>query len=416
MLQPLSSLPLDSLAKTSGFVRRRPRKLSLEAFLQSILLALYQPSHSFQSWAAQLSALQSELFSKQALHRRCGNGLVNFLELLLATVLGSFMRRNGPTELFERFGRVLLQDSTALALHPSLAKHFPACGNQHQTKLASLKIQAIFELCSQSWVHFELGSLTDNDQKASALILSHLQPGDLVIRDLGYAVLRVWRQIAQRGAYFLSRWRSDFALFDPQTQQPLDLLDLLQNHSQLSIELLVGAKERLPVRLVALRLPAQLAAQRRPRARANARRDRTLRLTKRYLKLLDWTILLTNLTPSQLSAQQLLEAYSCRWQIEVLFKTWKSHFQLGRLPRCNPLWVQIQLLAIALLQSTFAPNPFVAELRVLSPLKIAAYFSRLFPLISASPHRDWFEHFSYFCRYDSRSDRVNFFEKLASLC
>src|SRR5260370_208435 len=420
MLPPLSLLPLDSLAKSSGFVRRRPRKLSLEAFLQSILLSLYQPSHSFQSWAAQLSALQSELFSKQALHRRCGKGLVNFLELLLATVLGNFMRRDCPTELCQRFGRVLLQDSTALALHPSLAKHFRACGNQHQTKLASIKIQAIFELCSQRWVHFELGSLTDNDQKASALILSHLQPGDLVIRDLGYAVLRVWRQIAQRGAYFLSRSRSDFALFDPQSQQPLDLLDLLQNHSQLSIELLVGAQERLPVRLVALRLPAQLAAQRRRRARANAPLDRALHLTKRYLKVLDWTILLTNVTPSQLSAQQLLEAYSCRWQIEVLFKTWKSHFQLGRLPSCNPLWVQIQLLvkllAIALLQSTFAPNPLVAELRLLSPLKIAAYFSRLLPLIYASPHRDWFEHFSYFCRYDSRSDRVNFFEKLTSLC
>ena len=419
-MQRIFSLPLYALAKTSGFVRRRPRKLSLDAFLQSILLALYQPSHSFQSWATLLSALQSELFSKQALHRRCGKGLVNFLELLLGSVLGNFMRRECPIELFQRFGRVLLQDSTALALHPSLAKHFPACGNQHQTKLASLKIQAIFELCSQSWIHLELGSLTDNDQKASGLILSHLQPGDLVIRDLGYAVLRVWRQIAQRGAYFLSRSRSDFAFFDPKTKQPLDLLDLLQNHSQLSVELLVGARERLPVRLVALRLPAQLAAQRRRRARANARRDRALRLTKRYLKQLDWTILLTNVTAEQLSEQQLLEAYSCRWQIEVLFKTWKSHFQLGRLPDCNPLWVKIQLLAkllaIALLQSIFAPNPFVAELRALSPLKIAAYFSRLLPLITASPHRDWFEHFSYFCRYDSRSDRVNFFEKLASLC
>ena len=73
---------------------------------------------------------------------------------------------------------------------------------------------------------------------------------------------------------------------------------------RLNIVLLVGAQERLPVRLVALRLPAPLAAQRRRRARANARRDRALRLTKRYLKLLDWTILLTNVTPSQLSAQR----------------------------------------------------------------------------------------------------------------
>ena len=420
MLSTLSSLPLEALAKSSGFVQRRPRKLSLEAFLQSLVLGLCQPSYSFQSWAALLSALQSQLFSKQALHRRCRRELVNFLELLLASWLGRFVRRDCPAELLQHFGRILLQDSTALALDPRLAKSFPGCGNQHQPKLASVKVQAIFELRSQSWVHFQLGPLTDNDQKASSLILSHLEPGDLVIRDLGYAVLKVWRQIAQRGAYFLSRCRSDLRLFDPQTQKPLELLSLLQNHSQLSLEVLVGAEELLPVRLVALRLPPKLAAERRRRARANARRDRALRLSKRYLKLLDWTLLLTNVSAQQLSTQQLLEAYGCRWQIEVLFKSWKSHFQLGRLPTLNPLQVQIQLLAkllaIALLQNSFAPNPFVPQLRALSPLKIAAYFSRLLPLIAASPHQDWFKHFHYFCRYDSRSDRANFFERLAALC
>jgi len=31
----------------------------------------------------------------------------------------------------------------------------------------------------------------------------------------------------------------------------------------------------------------------------------------------------------ELLLASVLEAYSCRWQIEVLFKTWKSHFQLG---------------------------------------------------------------------------------------
>ena len=150
MLPRLSSLPLQALAKSSGFVLRRPRKLSLDAFLQSLLLTLHQPSHSLQSWAAQLSALQEQLFSKQALHRRCGQQLVKFLELLLAGVLGSFTRRHCPAVLMQHFGRVLLQDSTALALDPGLAKHFPACGNQHQSKLASIKVQAIFELCSSA--------------------------------------------------------------------------------------------------------------------------------------------------------------------------------------------------------------------------------------------------------------------------
>jgi Transposase DDE domain len=419
MLDRLSTLPLDSLAKISGFVIRRPKKLSLGAFLQSLLLNLGQPSFSLASWAAQLSALQSGLFSKQALHRRCGAGMANFLQLAIAALLGNFTRRDCPAEVFNQFGRVLLQDSTALALHRSLAKHFPGCGNQHQRSLASVKIQAIFDLRSQSWVHFELGSLTDNDQKASPLILAHLQKGDLVIRDLGYAVFKVWRQIAAQGAYFLSRWRNDFSLLDPQTQEPLDLLTLLLNRPQLGMDVLVGASERLPVRLVALRLPAPLAAQRRRRARANAKRDRHLHLTKRYLKLLDWTILLTNVSAEQLSDQQLLEVYGCRWQIEVLFKSWKSHFKLGQLPPSGPMQVQIQLLAkllaLTLIQNTFHPGWLAGHQRPLSLLKIASYFSRLLPLIITSPHQDWLEHFLYFCRYDSRSDRSNFFQRLASL-
>jgi hypothetical protein len=420
MQQLLSVLPLQSLAKSSGFLQRRPKKLSLEAFLQSILWSLCSSHYSLQDWASRLSALQAKLFSKQALHRRCNQRLLDFLHQTLAAVLANLSRADGGAEFLSRFQRVLLQDSTALKLHPALAQYFPGCGNQHQASLASLKVQAIFDLCSQRWVHFQLGALTDNDQKASCLILDHLQAGDLVIRDLGYAVLKVWRQIMAKGAYFLSRWRNDLRLFDPQTNQPLDLLALLQKNPQLcSMDALVGSEELLPLRLVALRLPTPLAAQRRRRARANARRDAKLSPSERYFKLLDWTILLTNVSAQQASAQQLLEAYGARWQIEVLFKSWKSHFQIGQLPSSNPLWVQIQLLAkllaIALLQNRFSPWLQAKDARALSPLKIAAYLSRLLPMIAASPHRNWFDHFLYFCRYDSRR-RPNFFQKLAALC
>ena len=54
---------------------------------------------------------------------------------------GPQARRVRQRELLQHFGRILLQDSTALALHPALAKYFPGCGNQHQRSLASLKIQ-----------------------------------------------------------------------------------------------------------------------------------------------------------------------------------------------------------------------------------------------------------------------------------
>jgi Transposase DDE domain len=417
----LSVLPLQTLAHASGFFRRSPRKLSLEAFVQSLLWSLCSSHYSLHHWAAQLSALQTKLFSKQALHRRCNQRLLDFLHLTLGAVLGHWSRADCPTEFLGRFKRVLLHDSTVLKLHPSLAQYFPGCGNQCSTPMAGLRIQAIFDLCSQRWIHFQLGAAKDNDQKDSALVLDYLQAGDLVIRDLGYAVLRVWRQIIGQGAYFLSRWRNDLKLFDPRTNQPVDLLALLKEHPKLcSLELLVGAQERLALRLVALRLPAQVAAQRRRRAKDKARRDRSLSPpSQRYLQLLDWSILLTNVPAHHATAQQLLEAYGARWQIELLFKSWKSHFQIGQLPRSNPLWVQIQLatklLAIALLQNHFNPRLQTKDGKALSPLKIAAYLCRLLPLITTSPHRPWLEHFLYFCRYDSRH-RPNFFQKIAGLC
>jgi hypothetical protein len=416
----LAALPLHSLAIASGFFQRRPKKLSLEALVQSLLWSLCSTHYSLHQWAAHLSALQDQLLSKQALHRRCNQRLLAFLHLTLAAVLAHLCKADCSTQFLGCFKRVLLQDSTVLTLHPALAEHFAGCGNQHRLATAGLKIQAIFDLCSQRWIQFQLGAASRNDQQASALILEHLQAGDLVIRDLGYAALKVWRQIIAQGAFFLSRWRNDLGLFDPQTNQPINLLALLQQNPQLcSLEVLVGAQERLALRLVALRLPTHLAAQRRRRAKARARRDRSLCPSQRYLKLLDWTILLTNVPPHHATAQQLLEAYGSRWQIELLFKSWKSHFQIGQLPRSNPLWVLIQisgkLLAIALLQSRFSPPLQPAASPPLSPLKIAAYLCRLLPLIAASPDRNWLEHFLYFCRYDSRR-RPNFFQKLTPLC
>lgn len=202
---------------------------------------------------------------------------------------------------------IRFQVSTTLLLHRTLALDFPASGNQSHQPSAGLKIQAVFELLTQRWFAFQLGPFTRTDQQAAADCLDWIKPGDLLLRDLGYAVLPIWQELLNRGAYFVSRLRSDIALFD-QKGQALDLIALLQVGSLSSTQVKVGHSEQIPLRLVALKLPPNLAAQRRRRARANAKRDRRLRLTRRYLKLQDWTVLVTNVEQKTWSAQQVLEA------------------------------------------------------------------------------------------------------------
>ena len=58
------------------------------------------------------------------------------------------------------------------------------------------------------------------------------------------------------------------------------------------MDVLIGASQKLPVRLVAQMLPQEIAAERRRKAKAN--RDRRCKPSKASLTLLGWEIFITN--------------------------------------------------------------------------------------------------------------------------
>ena len=173
-----------------------------------------------------------------------------------------------------------------------------------------------------------LSGFTRNDQAASTDSLSLLRPGDLLIRDLGYFVLKVFQQIGLLGAFFLSRYRHDVCLFDPQSGQPIDLAGLLRSGQSFDQEILLG-KEKVRVRLVAQPVAQALADERRRKAKSN--RDRRLNPSKRKLYLLGWNIFVTNVSRTVWPAGALQPIYRLRWRIEIIFKAWKSHLGLRQL-------------------------------------------------------------------------------------
>lgn len=79
----------------------------------------------------------------------------------------------------------------------------------------------------------------------------------------------------------------------------------------------------LSCRLMAVRCPPEVAARRRQKVLESARRKgRTA--SQRQLQMCDWTVLITNVSESVLSFAEAWELYCSRWQIELLFKRWKS--------------------------------------------------------------------------------------------
>lgn len=381
--QHLASVPTDSLARDQGWLQRSPRKISPHHWVVGACYLAIGSVGSLSHFAWILSLLGGCVLSKQAVSKRLLRQGSRLLEHALLLLLSrQFQPPWIASATLKGFQRVLLQDSTLVRLPAQLAKLFPGPQNQHSGPTAQLRIQAVFDLLSGRYLHFGCSGFIRNDQRAAVDVLALLQPGDLVIRDLGYFVLQVFEQIRSQGASFLSRLRLDTAVLDPHTRKPIDLLRELRSYGRLDRPVLLGAQAQVACRLVALPVPPEVAAQRRRLARAN--RDRRLNPSSKRLALLGWQIFVTNASAQQLNPKQIAQVYRLRWHIETLFKAWKSHFHLCVIPQ-NASAAQVQVLVYArliyilLFQTVFFPalqwGAWQDSHKLLSFLKTAKLFA-----------------------------------------
>ncbi len=426
LTQWLDPQPLLILAQQTGFVRRRARKLPPLLFVQAAVLLVSQSAVSLRRWAVLAGILGQVCLSKQALWERITPRAVAFLQAVLAQVLGRRLHpiSAGCPAALQTFGRVLLQDSTTIKLAPQLAGAFPGSRNQRGADHGQLKIQALYDLLAQRFVAFRLSGFNRNDQAAARDVVDVLRPGDLVVRDLGYFVVASLRQIAQAGAFFLSRLRLDTGVRDARTGQPLNLLGALRRHGHLDRLVRLG-EAQLPVRLVAVKLPEALAAERRRKARQN--RDRRCRPNARHLALLGWALFVTNVAPEVWSAKTVAHVYGWRWRIETIFKAWKSHFRLTEVPHGAAAQLEAMIYARLIFVTTFAPLGATPTRNVgtlaapppLSLLKLAGLLGDFVLILcleawQGSITTAWLRPLQYHGRYERRA-RQHFVEKLNQL-
>ena len=153
-------------------------------------------------------------------------------------------------------------------------------------------------------------------------MLPYLQQGDLCIRDLGFTVLDVISKFIDNGIYFVARKRFAIRIFDAVTGTEIKLLRELRKKKFIDKEICIGAQQKIKVRLIALSIPPEQAQARRRKARMD--RDKRLHHSSQYYELLGYSIYITNITTKQCNAQEIASLYKLRWQIEIIFKTWKS--------------------------------------------------------------------------------------------
>ena len=419
----LEPLPINGLARQTGFCRRKPKKLTPLTFIQSCCLLLGSKKASFRNWAIVIGALTNQTYAKQSLFERMTDRAASFVRSVVLSLVGHLslgqQQRVLPPAL-DAFKRVIIEDSTILTLAAKLVRFFRGGRNQHGSQGGMLRVQGFYDLKHERFIHFSHSAFVRNDLTLAGEVLHLLRAGDLLIRDLGYLVLEVLRQIKDKSAFFLSRFKHNLAVYEP-GGQPLDLAALLSHRTRpLDKDVLVGAKEQLPSRLVAVKVAEEVANLRRHRARNN----RHFHPTKKHLLLLGWDILITNASRYQLPTKLVAKVYGLRFHIETIFKAWKSHFYLEDMPAGSRAEVETLLYARLLLITIFEVRFFARwdyqiqdRAGPLSVLKVAGFMQLYLPVTLLGELQTDLEEalqkqVAYHCTYEKRRGRKNFIEKL----
>jgi len=410
---------LTQLSIESGFVKRKPRKIDPRSFLLAFFITAIQRARSLDALATTLGILKGITISKQAIDQRIKEPLGKFLESTLAFTIA---RKINTSTLTSKFKRILVQDSSSIRLPSHLSGEFPGSKNGLQCDSAIMKITVLFDLLKEQFSFFSITPFTTNDQSMATSILDYIKEGDLLIRDLGYFVLTSFTSIAQKGAFFMSRFRHGVVIADPKTGKRLNLLKMLKKQNNLDITVLLGKKEQLTARLIAIPVEPALANERRRKLKKN--RDRRLNPSKEHLALLGWNIFVLNVDEQTLTPEDIARLYGIRWRIEIIFKAWKSNFSFADVPEASAVRIRAYVLAFlifitlfhTIIYKTYALNNQTNEKHI-SLFKLSKFFKeQLWAIFIFWAQRHLLaDQIYYHCTYEKRSDRLNHSQKMDML-
>ena len=319
---------VNQIAGQTQFVQRQSKLDGLK-FLQIVVFGFIENPKGSLNHLAQVSLDLGLEITPQGIDERINEHSVIFLKEMFNQAMETFKNDQSlPLEVLQQFKAINILDSSVKTLPDNMAEEYPGCGGDGPQ--ASVKVQLMFEFLCGNLKEIVLQPGRTPDQ-AYRDYLQLIEAGSLTVVDLGYFSVDAFGSIADQEAYFLSRYLYDTRVYTLDGEK-IDLLSTLQSTTANSIDLDVhlSTKQRLRCRLIAVRATQEVANRRRQKAKRSAQRQgRTP--SKTYLALMEWTIFITNVPSTMLAVVQVVLLYRVRWQIEMVFKLWKSYCGLGRI-------------------------------------------------------------------------------------
>ncbi len=288
---------IEILARQTGFIQRQVTVTGC-GFVQALVMAFQAERTASYSELSQAASSLGMPMSAQGMEQRLNERSADFMKAVLELAVQE--KVHGITApvfpILEKFQGVHIRDSSIIGLPAMLQEVWKGNGNRHG-KYAALKLQVGWEYShgALDGLRLQDGSAQD---KSSPYQTMELPAGALHLGDLGYFSLEKLVRDSQNGVFWITRWRAKTRIWEP-ADHLLDLLNFLsaQPHNQVDLPVRVGTQQQLACRLIASRVPQEVADRR------------------------------------------------VRWQIEMLFKLWKTYLAIDKWNTSNPWRILTEMYA-----------------------------------------------------------------------
>jgi len=343
----LSKEYLKSAAKISGLIKRERK---IEAFVLLWVLVFSFGAHLPRNLANMKRKYDKESkkdIAYSSWYMRFTPELADFLKLCVTHVIEQLALEQNRVlnEKLTKFKDVLIQDSTIIRLHKSLAKKYPAA--RSKTVASGVKVGLLISAVANS--PKSIGIYPERTSELKTLRIGPWIKDRILLIDLGFYKHLLFSKIKQFEGSFVSRLKGNVnpLIIDSYNSSPGNSIDIKGKHLTEILPKLKGEVLDVEVEI--------------PFKRPNYNGKSKTRMDSERFRLIavynvdeeKYHIYLTDISPDVLSPEDIAKLYGARWDIELVFKELKSRYDLDVVNTTKPhiieayIWISILTLLIS---------------------------------------------------------------------
>lgn len=338
---------LRKAAKETGLIKRERK---IEAFVMLWTLVFSFGAHlprNLANMKRKYEKASKKEIAESSWYMRFTPELVEFLKVCVTHAIEQLALEQNKvlSEKIAKFKDVLIQDSTIIRLHKSLAKKWPAA--RSKTVAAGVKVGMLVSAVANCPKSVGIYAETLNELKT--LRVGPWIKDRILLIDLGFYKHQLFAKIKENGGYFVSRLKesADPLIIDVYNTCPGNCIDVKGKYLS---EILPKLKRQV------LDVNVEISFKRpnyngKSKTRIDTERFRLVAVFNKEEE--NYHVYLTNISKNDLSPEDVAKLYGARWDIELIFKELKSRYDLDVVNTKNPqiveayIWIAILTLFIS---------------------------------------------------------------------